>query len=68
MTQTINTMRMRSLRSRLDTRQQEKSRLIAEITATATAPRRRQEAMVRYTSLVQDIRQISNELDTLQAR
>ena len=68
MTETINTMRMLSLRSRLDTRQQEKSRLIAEITSSVTAPRRRQEAMIRYSSLVQAIREISHELDTLQGR
>jgi hypothetical protein len=68
MTETINSMRMLSLRSRLDTRQQEKSRLIAEITSSTTAPRRRREAMVRYTSLIEDIREISSELDILQGR
>jgi hypothetical protein len=68
MTETIHTMRMLSLRSRLDTRQQEKSLLIAEITSNTTAPRRKKEAMVRYTSLIEDIRAISNELATLQGR
>jgi hypothetical protein len=63
MAEAISAIRMLSLRSRLDHRQQEKSRLIAEMTAVTTAPRRKREAMLRYTTLINDIREISKELN-----
>ena len=63
MAEAISAIRMLSLRSRLDNRQQEKSRLIAEITAATTAPRRKREAMLRYTILINDIRELSKELN-----
>jgi hypothetical protein len=68
MAEAISAIRMLSLRSRLDHRQQEKSRLIAEITAVATAPRRKREAMLRYTTLINDIREISKELNLRHGR
>jgi hypothetical protein len=68
MAEAISAIRILSLRSRLDHRQQEKSRLIAEITAVATAPRRKREAMLRYTTLINDIREISKELNLRHGR
>jgi hypothetical protein len=67
MSQTIGAMRLLSLRARLDAHQQEKSRLLATITNTATPPRRKQEAVHRYTRLIADIREISMALGTPQS-
>ncbi|MGA7107203.1 MAG: hypothetical protein WBV28_19650 [Terracidiphilus sp.] len=68
MAEAISAIRMLSLRSRLDHRQQEKSRLIAEMTTATTAPRRKREAMLRYTTLINDIREISKELNLRHGR
>jgi hypothetical protein len=68
MTETIRAIEMLSLRSRLDDRQQEKFKLFAEINSSATAPRRRREATMRYAHLMEDIREISNELGRQRGR
>lgn len=68
MAEMISAIRLLSLRCRLDNHQQEKSRLIAEITAGTTAPHRKKAAMVRYTVLIEDIREISKQLGLLHGR
>ena len=42
-----------------------KSSVLAEITSTTAAPRRKQEAVRRYTSLTADIRRLTKELEAL---